>query len=514
MVSSPDLFGAGQSSPVPPDRWLLATNQLNLCYLLAAGMVMPPAGFGDKYYRDSLDYFPGWIPLFPERVPVAVVEHSVRERPHLRPCVLELEPGGLHGPLLTLGGLGELRECQFPGEWQGDEQALLVPAPLPASWIRRILLASPEDRKTLESRAQDYANVPLGDFPLAVLKGKRFPVAPGAGWPPAGVAVPGREAALAVPRAAGAMLAMLAHLAGRGETGARLCRLAFDGELDEPAALDNPMLAALGEWLRLGHAPATDDVSQRLFWGVIDQVIHRDPALDPRDAVLAHLETASAGLDERLRGAFARLIQDLRTLAGLPDSSADELFERHPRSFPRALILFFLRERCEELLEYRHPALTEPDILAAALLFAAREGWLGLPLALRQLPGLSAAVSVRMAALAQRLGGTDLDLGPAPPRPRSLRELFAPGPRGWSKAQSEAALQLARDMKWPGIRTRVKLGKGEYRLEVGGGGLEIVMDGEVKAVVTEVDPDMFFAHLNATPIPAKPEQRARVRLTA
>lgn len=512
MVSSPDLFGAEQPAATLPSRWLLASNQMNLCYTLAAGLLMPPSGFGDKYYQDSLAYFPGWIPLFPERIPSAVVEQAVAERAHLSPCVLELDLAGLTGPVVAVSGDGIARECQFPQDLRGDEPVLLVPAPLPTTVIQRILLRSQQDRKALESRVQDYANVPLKHFKLAVQSGKRFPVDPKGHWPPAQLSVTDRPVDLAPSQALGAMQAMLAILAGRGEMGAQLSELVFEGHLEESTALDNPMLAALGEWLRLGRAAQSADVSQRLFWGTVDAVIQCSPAADPRDAVLAHLEATAATLDERLRGAFARLTQDLRALAGLADGTADELFERHPRSFPRALILFFLRERCSGLLDYQHPALTEADILAAALLFAAREGWLGLPLALREQPSLAAAVSWRMAALAQRLSGGGMDLGQPPPRPRTLMALFKPGPRGWTKAQASAALQLAREMKWPGIRTRVRLGKGDYQLLVGGGGVELVLEGEPRAVSSEVEPEEFLAQLADTPIPPRVEQRAREQL--
>jgi len=34
--------------------WRLVTNHENMLFMLAAGMVMSPAGFGQKYYKDTL----------------------------------------------------------------------------------------------------------------------------------------------------------------------------------------------------------------------------------------------------------------------------------------------------------------------------------------------------------------------------------------------------------------------------------------------------------------------------
>ena len=69
-----------------PERCCLVTNHLNLLYMLAAGLVLPRSGFGDKYYRDTLESCPGWIPLFTGRPGRAAVDHSIAEAAHLRPC--------------------------------------------------------------------------------------------------------------------------------------------------------------------------------------------------------------------------------------------------------------------------------------------------------------------------------------------------------------------------------------------------------------------------------------------
>ncbi len=212
-----------------------------------------------------------------------------------------------------------------------------------------------------------------------------------------------------------------------------------------------------------------------------------------------------------MRSALAKLTGDLRTIAGFADSTITEIFERHPKTFSRVMAMFFLRERCAELLEFKHPLLTESDYLTAALLFAAREGWLGLPLALRGGFGIQAAITQRMAALAHRIGGTGLDLGVPPPRPLPLRELFELNARGWSKSQKEAALLLVREQKWGCIQTRISLGKGEHRMEGNSAGLHILVEGDVK-VATEVDPARFLQNLAQAPIVDKLDRKVRESL--
>ena len=93
-----------------------------------------------------------------------------------------------------------------------------------------------------------------------------------------------------------------------------------------------------------------------------------------------------------------------------------------------------------------------------------------------------------------------------------LRELLGAGATDWSKVQEEAALKLARGMGWRELlSTRISLGKGDYRLQVDGRGAHLLLDGEVKAVTTEVDREALLERLSKTPIP--PKLDAEVRAT-
>jgi hypothetical protein len=510
METFPDLFVS--TVPKPPARWLLATNQRNLLYMLAAGLVMPPQGFGQKYYLDSLDHYPGWIPVFADSAPKAVLEYAVSERRGLTPCLATLSLDPLRGKVLGVTREGRTREIQFPEGLDGSEAALLIPAPLPIHWITAILFPSREDKAACEADAQDFGNVPLLDFKRET-QPQAFAKAPDWPWPPVpGPELPALSLDLGMPFAAGAMMAMLFQLGNTGDTALAAFRMAFDpeGRCDSPPS--DPLIQPLAEWMRTGRCQHGGDVSRMLFWGAVERVAasrFSGEGGTALDVVLAYLEAAGADLDERMRSALAKLTGDLRTIAGFAESTITEIFERHPKTFSRVMAMFFLRERCAELLEFKHPLLTESDDVAAALLFAAREGWLGLPLTLRGCHGAQAAITQRMAALAHRIGGTGLDLGIPLPRPLSLRELFEPGAKGWSKSQKEAALVLAREQKWDCIQTRISLGKGEYRMEVNGTGLHILVEGEAKAVVSEVDGVRFFRELAQIHIADKLDRKVR-----
>ena len=545
------LFEAGDAPAraQPPASGLLVTNHLNLLYLLAAGLVMPPAGFGDKYYRDTLESFPGWIPLFIGRVSEAAISSSTREAGHLRPVILEIALAGLSGRVLACGP--DLRELRFPDQLDGRERLLLVPAPLPSSRIEAVLFRSREDRSACEADAEDFGNVPLGDVGRRVAK-TLFMRTRDDPWPVA-EGPPERAAPLDGAMAAGGVMAMLLLCGDRGDLAVRACRHAFDPEDASAPPIADPILSGLRAWLRSGGASGMGDgsgggdspdpsgVSPReyrhdaggtgaggvspdpsdvqgacqahLFWGAVDSVVAWKRARgagssrSAEDALLDCLETASTTLDARLQAGAGRLRDTLMSLRGLAGATAGELFGRHATPLARAMTLFFLRRDCADLLDFEHERLHEQDRLAAAVLFGARDGWLGLPLRLRAFPGLPAAVSHRMAQMAQRLGGTDLDLGDLPPRVRPLRELFGDG-ASWGPRESRAALELARANRWDCVRTRISLSRGDYTLTVEGGAAHIEVPGEPR-IAAQVDPDRFFACLARGP--ARPDSESKVR---
>lgn len=498
--TSPQLFetpNAGELRDAPRFRWRLVTNTRNLFQMMASGLVTGPAGFGKKYYEDPLSLAEGWVPLVRDAAPRPLLELSVRERPGLRPCLLELDLSSLEGPCHALDAAGSLQEIPFPQGLSGAEVLLLVPAPLPAHWITEVLFEAKEDKSSTLRDAENYANVSLAGLRTRILK-KAFAGESQANWLESLKSISPRDDPPARALASGGVMAMLLHTAERGDLAVEASRLAFEPEA-EPEAQD-PSLRALAAWLRGSSEPLAEDLGARLLWELVEAVSgarFQEGSPEPTAVVLEHLGQATQGTEERLQLAVEQLTSDLRALRGLGEHTVSDLLDRHGKPLSRALVLFFLRQTCPELLDFSHPLILEQHRIPAAMLFGARCGWLGLPESLRSVPGLAPAVSHRMAAMAHHTGQSGIRLGDAPPRPRSVRELLAPGERGWTAKQKEAALLLARAGKWDCIRTRVTLGKGEYRLVVDGSGTHLVFDGEPRAVSTNVDQDELFSRLAA-----------------
>jgi hypothetical protein len=100
--------------------------------------------------------------------------------------------------------------------------------------------------------------------------------------------------------------------------------------------------------------------------------------------VLAYLENQIHSLQEmEFRPRLERLITDMCGLLGLGGGTITELLEWHKGSLSRPLLLFCLRERCTDRLEFSHPLLDDAEYILAGILFGVRDSWLQFPKEMR-----------------------------------------------------------------------------------------------------------------------------------
>ena len=508
--------------------WFFPTNQLNLMFMIASGLVSGPSGFGRKYFTDALAVCPGWIPLFSDAVPKNALAQADKEGPHLRRVIAELDLSSLHGAAQAFGPDGVPRLIEFPEGLSDSDVGLLIQAPLPSTWIRTIHVASRDDREAIEEEASDFANVPLNAYRRKV-SARLFSGKSDCVWPPEIAGLSNRDVPSHRSGAIGGAMALAVALGNRGDEMTDTARLLFDpdcraqarDERLQPSA--SPLFEALRHWACLDQSDAPRDIQAQLLLSILDALVDaKDRAdaeqsvtpLDPYQTVLDALlreqarlaEQSSESAAERLAG----LVEDLKGVLGLGAHTISELLNRQPKPFSRGLLLFFLRDRADDLLEFDNPELNPMDLAVAACLFAARSGWMGLPAQIRNYPGLREAVAHRMVAMTHRQAESGLEFGPAPERIAPLRELFATAEGGWSKKQADAALVLARGLGWSELlRTRISLGKGDYRLQVDGRGAHILLEGDVKAVVTEIQPQALLGRLSKATVPPKIEAAVR-----
>ncbi len=516
-MESGELFNSGEMTN-PPGRghevkWYLVTNHQNLMFMLSAGMVMPPSGFGKKYYQDTLSLIPGWVPLFPESIWRSALDHSVAEQPLLRPCCAELDLSGVSGGVKVLRS-GGWEDVRFPEEVYGNEELVLVPAPLPVSMVKEICFASKEDKAYCEKDAKYFSNVPLVDFKTKVAAGL-FKKTKNTAWPPRLDGVAERPVELHLADAFGGVLTLLSLLSSREDVAAQLTKAFFQQEPDAEVAAAVPMLLGAHALFYSPAGLADHYGASGALYGDLAKALvqHREAggSGSPKDIVMRELEASNATLQGAAKSGVERLMDDLKRIVQFPDKTLDELLEIHQKPLPRTLVLFFMNDSSQDLLDINNAQLAGYEVCGAAILFGITEGWMRMSTQQRVRDGLNTVVPAYMAYLSHQIADSGFNLGVLPERRLSLRELF--GERNPDSKANNAALGIARACKWDCIKTRIKLGKGAYQLVIDGAGASLVLDGDIKAVEAEVDWDKFRACLKGTPtIPAKVELEARKML--
>lgn len=494
------------SARATPSIGLLVTNHENLLFMLGAGLLMPPSGLDGSHYHDTLDAFPGWLPVFVGRdgktalVPQAAIDESTVEAHGLKAVILEVDLTGMAGPVQAFGENGWCPRRLEDGV-DSTEELLLVPAPLPVNRIKRILCRA-SDERDVRSAAEDYSNVPLATFQMTPMK-RQFARFTSLAWPPQD-GPSRRSVALAAAQAAGGVMAVLQQMANAGELSIHACRAAFDPMASPPA---DPILQRIPSWVQRGAATAfaePPDIERDLFWNAVQDVVDQQSSSrrhSAADALVDSFRNAAEDMEPNARRRAVGLLDTLDALGGgLGGDTVSQMLAEHGKPISRAAILFLLRRKSMELLELidDYPQLDQRARLAAGIFFGVRDGWLGMPLAMRAIPeqggrpadrAFSDAVTHRMAALAHRLDASDLDIGEPPARVLPLRELFGE-PSDWGRQEKAAAVRFAERKGWNCVRTTVSFRRGTYEFRIERGAMHIDFDGKPD-IDTGVEPKAF-----------------------
>lgn len=520
MPSAPVLTLQEQTD-ASAHSWLLVTNQLNLQYMLAAGMAMGPAGFAGKYYRDPSSGLSGLLPVFRGSVPEQAIQQAISEQKHLRPCVAELDLTGLSGQIHLVAREGGVSTGKLPSRIGAEIGALLLHAPLPMTLVKRVLFRSAADQKEFEASARSYANIDLSALTIEVAE-QAFGSAQSMYWPlpdqSNGMAQGTVDRLPARGEAVGGCLAMLYHLANRSDLCGSVYRMATDHvrNINEPDAV----LAGLVPWIESGVIHTDSPVRAQLFWGAVQSLVDarlRGSSDQSVDTVVGYLDEQLAHLkDAGVRSHLERLISDMRATFGLGGGTISQLFERHKGTLSRPLLLFCLRERCLDLLEFSHPDLKDEELILAAVLFGVRDGWIGLPAEMRAAKGLARYIEHRMFVAECADRDERLTLSPAPSRPIPLRELLRADESDRSEMRKATLAKMAGKLGWDDcVVSRIRLPTGRYRLNVSADGVELVVRGGIRPPIIEVDMDALLKKVSQwPPLSTAIEDKMRAELSS
>jgi hypothetical protein len=257
-------------------------------------------------------------------------------------------------------------------------------------------------------------------------------------------------------------------------------------------------------WIESGGFRPDSLVQARLFWGAVQTMVDArlgGSSEKPLDVVLGFLDDQLSNLQEvGHRSRLEKLIADMRSSFGLGGGTITQLFEHHKGTLSRPLLLFCLRERCLDLLEFSHPDLSDEELVLAAILFGVRDGWRGLPVEVRAPKELSRFVEYRMFEVECRPRSAGLSLGHAPQRPIPLRELLMRGDGARSEAQTASLANVVGLLGWQDcIVSRIRLSQGQYRLNISAEGVEVVVRGDIKSPIVEIDKGALLKKISQWP---------------
>ena len=365
-----------------PESGLFVTNHLNMMFSLAAGFITPPSGFGDKYYRDTLSERPGWIPLFiydkhrhrRKRVPKSAINLSKEEAKYLIPVIIEIN---LENLVLSDSVSDSIVQTTLFGDILPDKEMRFALAPISTTEIRRIYVESPNELDKIQSQAELRNNVFLKP---KILRNSKTLFGQGTlkkwTWQYRNKR-PEENIPIYLAQAAGGILAMLYHIRNKSSAATKTYTVAFRLESKKCP------IPGLKKWMLDGSVlPISRSVKGYLLWSLVKKIAeHRDGSsdYDLDNIVLNFLES----IPEKNQHQTVRICNTLTELGGLGGATISEYFGMHKNPLERALILFFMRRQCEELLDFKNEKMSALDWIYSAILFGARSGWLRLPLELR-----------------------------------------------------------------------------------------------------------------------------------
>lgn len=369
--------------------WKFASNHLNMALISSIGMIPSASILQKKYYKDSLSWFDGYIPVF-KKVPDAALEDVIEEEKNiLKPCVVLFKKNLID--TLKVQGVTEL-PALINGNWQiiatNDKEIskvdmLLLPAPISLSNVDKILFKNQEDKMVFDDRLAD-SNNSSGLSLISKVSEKEF-----FGNNKHSIQYYQTKGLFDVRQPsplnfdmANAMVSIINHLVILSATNQNADKLLtyiksgqsfFDGE-DKNTSL----LLEIGDWIRtLGKSTPISNTGTVFITLCQKLILHKHDFnyASYKDIVLVSLEELSNNNEQSLD-----FVKTVRRYLQFSNHSVQHLLEQYPQHLRRAIILFVSKDDVLELWNKIgiYNAVESFDMLLASILFAVSKGWQGL----------------------------------------------------------------------------------------------------------------------------------------
>ena len=371
------------------NRWFMPTNTENIRMIIAQGLISSPAGFS-SYYIDTLELFKGYVPFFKNKVQSDILKYVCSEEEGLISCILECNLKIISGSCKAIKQ-GELIDCNLNTLDENDIDILLIPAPLSISCILNIIFKDTDSVKNFKNDASLYSNVPLNNINITSTLSDQKLFKPKSDMTTdysidtllkMNTLV---EIDLDYKKiyAYGGMLSNLFYYAKNGsKSHDSFVKCYKDIQLDE--ITDYSLI------LKNLHFDEGEEKYQKFYNALLDTAIKTK---DFKENMIDYLESVAPKIAEKMKN-----------FDQTSDKPISEEFEEAKTVFMKILLMLFVREDSDSLMDYHLELFSEEDFINFAILFGIRDKFI------KEFKNLRSFVSTQMALYAHKQLNNDTNI--------------------------------------------------------------------------------------------------------
>lgn len=495
-----------------PSQWYFVTNHQNLLMYLAMNIIHTGFVGEKKYYKDSLEDYPGWIPIFGTVVPQWARDNSTEENKILEPVLLEINLTDYVGNIWIYStveaqwlstSIEQLQNEKYRANF--DTRLVLIPSTLATGLIKSIKLPNDETKKKIVDKAKDTNGVDLALYKILTSKQLFKPSKNKLEKSPKSVTtINYKPLPIDYPltNSFAAIYALLSVLGNVNEPALQtlltllkhpISEESNDNSENEPNAPLNDILANFCSWA-LNPTTLIKDSASAIFIEVLEIIIRSSNSASSKSTIITILENKAS--DENSK----QFVKDLSSMGGLGNKSFDDLMVNYSaRPLNRLLISFFYSDDLERFFEVETTKLSEIEIVLTAIMVAANCGWLKLPDWIKNYANMSKAMSLLMADFMQPVisESNEIALGSIDVKAKQYVDFPLPVRHhlklAWHKKQQEAAKLLIQENDWDCIDCEVSFPNGSYNFETTARFLKV--KSKAKIIVKEIIDQENFLNL-------------------
>ena len=486
------------------DKWFFPTNTQNLSNFIAQGLITEPSGMR-KYYRDILEDYPGWVPLFRKKLPAYALEKGRIENCQLSLCIVEISLEQVNGSVKALTnnyGMGadyQVIDCELGSNSieQLDEldiEIILIPGSVPLTCIKHIHFESKDERVLYESTSKTFSNLVIDDLKskfkygyskiistiISAVDTDRISHKLIRGVELQSNTELKNENSYTKSYAVGGAIVNSFYIAKNGSLSDSFFKsLVGMQNIETQLPIDlEQVLNYLQNVTEHSHP-----VLGKMYTGIFDKISCNT---DIKDTILDFLNsfTVDDSPDPKEKSQ-QRLKQISKTLTDFelnPDKSASEFFKTTKSTVEKALFMLFLRESSDGLITFNLDCLTEEDYLLYALCFGIRDGFINSPKEIKESKGLQLYVSEFMANYHHKLIHSNITFSHVKHSPPpTLKEMLK---------NKKFKAWFAKENNIDAVKYIFKLPKGEHQFNITTSGIEFTSYSEPKVSI-EFNEDIF-----------------------